>query len=82
MRFARALILTPFRTLIRLWPVTLAPAPAPTLRPHTHQARLRLLWLEQFQRDPFLCMALLEGFLGLPPFDYRRYLGGGGAGAD
>ena len=62
--------------------MTLAPAPAPALRPHTHQARLRLLWLEQFQRDPFLCMALLEGFLGLPPFDYRRCLGlGEGVGA-
>jgi len=35
-------------------------------------ARLRLLWLEEFKQDPFQCMALLESFLGLPPFDYRR----------
>ena len=36
------------------------------------QARLRLLWLEEFQGDPFRCMAALERFLGLKPFDYRR----------
>ena len=48
------------------------PSPNPNSNPHAHQARLRLLWLEEFKQDPFQCMALLESFLGLPPFDYRR----------
>ena len=48
------------------------PSPNPNSNPHAHQARLRLLWLEEFKQDPFQCMALLESFLGLPRFDYRR----------
>jgi len=34
-------------------------------------AQLRLLWLEQFKADPFGCMAAIEDYLGLRPFDYR-----------
>ena len=34
-------------------------------------ARLRLLWLEQFKRDPFACMRAVEDYVGLPNHDYR-----------
>ena len=38
---------------------------------HFPPARLRVLWLEDFKRDPFACMAAVERFMGLPAHDYR-----------
>ena len=38
---------------------------------HFPPARLRVLWLEQFKRDPFACMAAVERFAELPSHDYR-----------
>ena len=34
-------------------------------------SRVRVLWLEQFKREPFACMAAIEAFAGLPPHPYR-----------
>lgn len=34
-------------------------------------AQLRVLWLEQFKRDPFACMRDIEAFAGLPHHPYR-----------
>lgn len=34
-------------------------------------ARLRLLWLEEFKRDPFGCLRAIEAYAGLPTHDFR-----------
>jgi len=35
-------------------------------------AQMRILWLEQFKRDPFLCMSLLERYMGIAHHDYHQ----------
>ena len=34
-------------------------------------AQLRVLWLEQFKRDPFACLRAVEAYAGLPAHDFR-----------
>ena len=59
-QWRRMLVMGQYALHLRRW---LRAVEAPTLR---------VLWLEQFKRDPFGCMAAVESYLGLPPFDYRR----------
>jgi hypothetical protein len=55
----RMLFMGQYAVFMRRWLDSFAPS------------RVRVLWLEQFKREPFACMAAVEAFAGLPPHPYR-----------
>lgn len=55
----RMLLMGQYAAHLRRWLDAFAPA------------RVRVLWLEQFQRDPFACMLAIERFAELAPHNYR-----------